>query len=165
MEPIPPGSGATLRSRESRYSYVSPMEERLVRVDSLWRVVNYANPEKVARIAAAMRRDGWQGRPLLIEEDVDGRHSAWTGCHRISAAREAGLVEVPCRVITRRESQQYLDRLPEVEGYSSLREALTNPTNGGGYYDHQRLAGLRRLGFAEAAAALEEEIAVQEAGS
>jgi hypothetical protein len=125
-------------------------------------VVNYANPEKVARIAAAMRRDGWQGRPLLIEEDLDGRLNAWTGSHRISAAREAGLVEVPCRVITRRESQDHLDRLSDTEGYSSLREALTNPANGGGRYDHQRLTGLQRLGFVEAATALEEEIAAQD---
>jgi len=138
------------------------MEERLVCVDSLWLVVNYANSVKVVRIAAAMRRDGWQGRPLLIEEDVEGRLHAWTGSHRISAAREAGLIEVPCRVITRRESQQYLDRLPDVVGYSSLREALTNPANGGGYYDHQRLAGLQRLGFVEVAAALEEEIGAQD---
>ena len=140
------------------------MEKRLVRVNSLLRVVNYANPENIARIAAGMRRDGWQGWPHLIEEDLDGRLSAWTGTHRILGAGKSrtGRGSLPsCRVIRPREPQDHLDRLPGTESYWSLWEAPTNPANGGDRHDHQRLAGLQRLGFVEAASALEEEIAAQ----
>lgn len=137
------------------------MEVRLVRMDSLWRVVNYANPENVTRIAAGMRRDRWQGWPLLIEEDLDGCFSAWTGTHRILGARNSRTGRgslPPSRVIRRRESQDHLDRLPGTEGYPSVWEAVTNPANGGDRHDHQRLAGLQRLGFAATAL---EEIAAQ----
>ena len=45
-----------------------------------------------------MLGNGWQGRPLLvIERDED--YLAWTGSHRIAAARDAELVTIPCYVI------------------------------------------------------------------
>jgi hypothetical protein len=97
---------------------------------------------------------------LLVEEGLYGQTVAWTGSHRIEAAKLARLREIPCRVITRAESQAALHRLPDTEGYSSLREALTKRSNGGGPLDRERLEGLRRLGgLDEAAAALEVEIA------
>ncbi len=46
-------------------------------------------------------------------------------------------------------------------GYS-LRQALTNPSNGGSPGDAGRLKGLRSLGLDEAAAALDEEIRSEE---
>ena len=45
-----------------------------------------------------MERDGWQGRALLVSAR-DGRFFAYTGSHRIAAARAAGLDQVPVVVI------------------------------------------------------------------
>ena len=45
-----------------------------------------------------MLANGWQGRPLLvIERDED--YLAWTGSHRIAAARDAELETIPCYVL------------------------------------------------------------------
>lgn len=53
-------------------------------------------------LAADMRENGWQGRPLLVIEREDD-FVAWTGSHRIAAAIEAGLSDVPCHVVDERE--------------------------------------------------------------
>ncbi|MGE0434467.1 MAG: ParB N-terminal domain-containing protein [Planctomycetota bacterium] len=48
-----------------------------------------------------MIADGWQGRPLLaFSTDTPAEpFVAWTGSHRIAAAREAGLSAIPCVVL------------------------------------------------------------------
>lgn len=46
-----------------------------------------------------MQANGWVGRPLLVIERVDGTFQAWTGTHRIHAARNAGLATIPCYVV------------------------------------------------------------------
>jgi hypothetical protein len=124
--------------------------------------VNYQDPAKVERIAESMRTNGWQGRRLLVEQSHDVRVYAWTGSHRIAAAKAAGLATVPCRIITLDEADKALAQLPDTVGYQSLRDALTSSRNGGGRLDRDRLAGLRRLGMDDAATALEEEIAAEE---
>jgi ParB-like chromosome segregation protein Spo0J len=135
------------------------MEDRILAPDWL-HGVNYPKPEKVQRIAAKMKAHGWNDRPLLIEEGLHGQLVAWTGSHRIEAAKLAGIRDIPCQVITHAESQAALERLPDTVGLSSLRDALTKRSNGGGPRDHERLEGLRRLGGLDvAAAALELEIA------
>jgi len=49
-------------------------------------------------LAKDMKANGWCGRPLLvIERDSD--FLAWTGSHRIAAARLAGLDFIPCYVL------------------------------------------------------------------
>lgn len=122
--------------------------------------VNYVDEGKVRRIAASMKARGWDGRPLLVEEDLHRGLTAWTGSHRIEAAKVAGLREIPCRVIIHDEVLAAFARLPDPVGYFSLRGALSSPSNRGGRLDRARLEGLRRLGgLDEAAAMLEEEIA------
>jgi hypothetical protein len=124
--------------------------------------MNYPKPATVERIAASMRAKGWEGRPLLVEEGQDGRWYAWTGSHRIEAAKAVGLAAIPCRVITRGEGGHALARLPDTVGFQALRKALKKRRNGGGPSDPERLAGLRQLGLDEAAAVLEEEIGADE---
>lgn len=58
-----------------------------------------AKAEKVTRLAADMKMRGWVGRPILAHADGNGRPWAWTGSHRIAAAREVGIV-VPVVYIT-----------------------------------------------------------------
>jgi hypothetical protein len=49
-------------------------------------------------LTTEMKENGWKGRPLLvIERDSD--YLAWTGSHRIAAAKQAGFTHVPCYVL------------------------------------------------------------------
>jgi len=48
-----------------------------------------------------MARDGWRGRPLLVEVVREG-WLAWTGTHRLSAALCAGVWEVPVVEVNQR---------------------------------------------------------------
>jgi len=54
---------------------------------------------RLADLAASMRGDGWQGRPLLVYVDHTGEYQALTGSHRLAAAKLAGLDEVPVVVL------------------------------------------------------------------
>ncbi len=56
------------------------------------------NQSAVAEIVQEMSENGWRGRPLLVIRST-GRFVAWTGSHRIAAARDAGLATVPCYVL------------------------------------------------------------------
>ena len=125
----------------------------------IYSTVNFTRPEKVEKIAAVMRLNGWEGRPLLVEEGLDDRIFAWTGSHRIAAAKVIGLTTIPCRVLTRVESEAALQRVADPVGYLSLRDALTMKANGGGKFDPQRLEGLRGLGgLDDLAEALQEDL-------
>ncbi|MEU0236727.1 ParB N-terminal domain-containing protein [Nocardiopsis sp. NPDC006198] len=48
--------------------------------------------DHVNEIAASMETDGWQGAPLVVLGDYA---RAYTGTHRLAAAEQAGLDEVP----------------------------------------------------------------------
>jgi len=79
-------------------------------------------------LADDMRENGWQGRPLLVIER-DNDYLAWTGSHRIAAARDAGLNQIPCYVL----SESKLIAL----GFEAER---------GHVEDRERLEILRKLG-------------------
>lgn len=106
------------------------------------------NPEKAQEIAESMKRVGWKGRPLLVVKDGD-REIAWTGTHRLEAAKRAGLSR---------------DQVPtlEVSG-AKLRdagydvEALTKQGK------KERIEALRKSGQEDAARILEEERAAGKA--
>jgi hypothetical protein len=49
-------------------------------------------------LTSEMKENGWNGRPLLVIEG-DSDYLAWTGSHRIAAARLAGFTSVPCYVL------------------------------------------------------------------
>lgn len=49
-------------------------------------------------LADDMEENGWSERPLLVIER-DNDFLAWTGSHRIAAAKLAGLVSIPCYVV------------------------------------------------------------------
>lgn len=53
---------------------------------------------KLTALVSAMLAEGWTERAILVHDDGNGVH-AWTGSHRIAAAREAG-VRVPVVYIT-----------------------------------------------------------------
>jgi len=51
-------------------------------------------------LVALMRENGWQGRPLLVEQVRPGRYQAWTGTHRLAAAKRAPLRRVPVVLVS-----------------------------------------------------------------
>jgi hypothetical protein len=57
------------------------------------------NDQLLVQLVENMTENGWQGRPLLVIDRENGDCLAWTGSHRIEAAREVGLPTVPCYVI------------------------------------------------------------------
>jgi uncharacterized ParB-like nuclease family protein len=57
---------------------------------------------KYEALVEAMRLEGWEGRPLLVVYRQGGasyRYQALTGSHRLAAAREVGLKEIPAIVV------------------------------------------------------------------
>ena len=126
--------------------------------------VNKPDSARAETIAKSMRSHGWVGRPLLVEEVNNyGRREyyAWTGSHRIEAAKRAGLTEIPCRVITKEEADEAFQSAGyEQYGFSCWRQAVTAKH---GMFDEKRLVGLECAGLVEAAEMLREEIRLQEA--
>ena len=54
--------------------------------------------EKLSRLTESMKNGGWQGRPILAY-DIGNGPEALTGSHRIMAARNAGLDEIPISLV------------------------------------------------------------------
>ena len=129
-------------------------------LDLLWLhpVNSPISEEKVDQLTTSLRH-GWSGRPLLVEEaNVPGPpwYDSWTGSHRIAAAQKAGLVLVPCALITKEEASSASKRGGyDVSGYRSLRDAVQGLD---GPYDSHKLAALEKLGLREAADLMRAEI-------
>jgi ParB-like chromosome segregation protein Spo0J len=51
--------------------------------------------QKAERLASEFEQSGWEGPPLLVDEPEPGRTTAIDGSHRIAAARDSGMDEVP----------------------------------------------------------------------
>ena len=61
------------------------------------------NPAKLQRITESLRCDGWRPgeRRIVVEESRWGMiYRAWTGSHRIQAARDLGLPKILCLLIS-----------------------------------------------------------------
>jgi len=54
--------------------------------------------KKLDELVRNIKAHGWVGRPLIVEEFGEG-YQAWTGSHRLIAAKQAGLEKVPVIVI------------------------------------------------------------------
>lgn len=55
------------------------------------------DPDLVSEIAVSMRTDGWQGAPLVVLPDYA---RAYSGTHRLAAADQAELDEIPAVTLT-----------------------------------------------------------------
>jgi hypothetical protein len=82
-------------------------------------------------LTASMKENGWKGRRLLVI-DRESEYLAWTGSHRIAAAREAGLAVVPCYAL---DEQELLKR-----GFDCDQPIM----------DYQRLEILKKIGDKDA---------------
>jgi hypothetical protein len=87
-------------------------------------VQDYTDAAHVAEITASMKRDGWNGAPVVADYELReaGQDRAYTGTHRIAAWREAGHDELPC---------VYIEDLAEALGIDWA--ALMSEHRGDGY--------------------------------
>lgn len=135
------------------------MESREIPPGRLHGVNSPFNQDHLGKLVESMKREGWVGRRLLVEEVRDGdicRFFAWTGSHRIEAAKRAGLAAVPCQVMTHAECDQAFSAAGyEKYGFDSWRGAVTSAE---GRLDKHRLRGLEKAALHQAAAMLREEL-------
>jgi hypothetical protein len=73
-------------------------------LDEITPIHEVRNLKLVKELVSDMRENGWQGQPLLVIERAQD-YFAWTGCHRIEAAKQVGYSSVPCYVIQERDLQ------------------------------------------------------------
>ena len=110
------------------------------------------SPERFAAIVKSMKAKGYQGRPVLAYVDPgDGYFRGLTGCHRIAAAKEAGLSSIRVKLI----SAKHFVRAARSVGdeWGDLSYALEYGS------EVDRLGVLTRYGLKDAAASLRREIA------
>lgn len=67
---------------------------KTVRISSIVQFHEVRDLKKYQKLKADMEKNGWNGRPLLVVE-YEGKYIALTGSHRLSAAKSAGLKEIP----------------------------------------------------------------------
>ena len=125
------------------------------------RQVNYARDDRlVARLVESMMKEGWTQRPLLVEEARDASHTeyfAWTGSHRIEAAKQAKLPSIPCWVLRQHEADLAFESAGyDLDSYSCWRDALGRGTR---RQEWNRLEALKNAGLGDAADVLEQELA------
>ena len=90
-------------------------------------------------LIVSMKEEGWSGRPLLVIERTDD-FLAWTGTHRVYAAREVGFEKVPCYVVDESVLKQH--------GFDAFY---------GHCLDYERLAICKKIGDEEATNLMELE--------
>jgi hypothetical protein len=94
--------------------------------------IDTSSRTRMGDLRELMRRltlQGWQGRPLVVEDTSPHRYQAWTGTHRLAAARRVGLRRVPVVLIDKRKWIRYWGPaeglfIDEVDGDRYLREAI-----------------------------------------
>jgi ParB/RepB/Spo0J family partition protein len=69
------------------------------RLVTLRRNPQYLTPHQMEALKASIRRDGFLA-PVLVRPTDDGRFEIVSGNHRVMAAVELGMKEVPCLVAT-----------------------------------------------------------------
>ena len=97
---------------------------------------------KLLMLVEAMQAGGWTGRPLLVVDEGGGDYVALTGSHRLAAALESGLSEVPVVVVPQCER---LTVEPVLGGVDVCFDGVRLSE------DDERLAAMEELGHEVAA--------------
>ncbi|WP_300667268.1 ParB N-terminal domain-containing protein [Desulfoluna sp.] len=130
----------------------------------IWQIEPPHKPRDCSRVKKLEQnlKGGWIGRPLLVEQlkligELSQRYAAWTGSHRIAAAKNLGFKSVPCLMITLEEANIAIDRggYNRKVGYSSLRNAISGHD---GLGDTHKLTALVEVGLSDAAEIMRTEI-------
>lgn len=111
---------------------------------------------KFDRLVDSMKREGWGGRPLLVEHIESSAYMGWTGSHRIAAAMEAGIEEVPAYAV----DAEALDAMAEAE--PRWERDYYGLWAGAALDDWERVEMLRAAGDAPSAYLAEQEVVENE---
>jgi len=88
--------------------------------------------DQLEALITSMREFGWKGRPIVVADTQDG-FVAFTGSHRLAAAKDAGVPSIPIIVMTpdefhvAREAGVFQDDRMEAllaEGYRAIGELM-----------------------------------------
>jgi ParB-like nuclease domain len=149
---------------DGRLSEGASMDLQSANLDpaGIWPVNQTHDTALLVRLTAGMVASGWTERALLVEEEPSGgrRYFAWTGSHRIQAARDAGLATVPCRVLERGLAEQAFRAAGyDLGTYQCWRDAIGR---GRGDQERRRLDAAKAAALSETVRLLEEEQAAQD---
>jgi hypothetical protein len=93
----PETGGFFVSSAPADYNLASVME--FLDIDLIVPLHEPRSAALLAELKDSMMEDGWNGRALLvIEREAD--YLAWTGSHRLAAAKSVGISHVPCHVVS-----------------------------------------------------------------
>jgi hypothetical protein len=92
---------------------------RLVSTTSVYPLHSVYDKYKYTKLVEDMDSHGWIGRPILVEPFGDG-FAAWTGSHRLAAARAAGLSSIPVVIIDVETLLENEGEPPDGKPFSSL---------------------------------------------
>jgi hypothetical protein len=106
---------------------------------------------KLHTLVQSMKESGWEGDPVLAIKNGEEDFQAWNASHRIAAAKQAGLDDIPVVAI---EREDFLEAA-EVAGYNEeqAESLLENQED-----DEDRLKILKELGFNVAAEIMRREV-------
>lgn len=107
---------------------------------------------QVRVLTRSMRLHGWKGRSLVGEALQCGDLQAWTGSHRVPAARRARLTSIPVRLVDRAAIGKALGVDPTTIDGALLHHLPPN------WYDDDRAAFLKKIGDELGASALATEV-------
>jgi len=128
---------------------VVAVEELLI--DDIRPLHEVRNKTKLNALIKEIEQHGWTGNPVLVERVNDG-YRAWTGTHRLAAAKEAGLDTVPVVFVdTEKVKKELEDR--EFD-FSKVKNGMVDAT----YDDEDRYKLLEAAGDKKAAAFMQEEV-------
>jgi len=113
---------------------------------------NVRDRKHLRRLYNLMSKDGWQGRPILVEKlhGEKNTYQAWTGSHRITAAEMAILKQIPLYVMDDKLLEKHIRRGRDGSMWNSPDLNKSN--------DKIRWELLVRSGEKRGAALLQEEI-------
>ena len=132
---------------------VVSVEELLI--DDIRPLHEVRNKTKLEALTKEIEQHGWTGNPVLVEKVGDG-YRAWTGTHRLAAAKAAGLDTVPVVFV---DTEKVWKALRYKEDISKIiKDGLVDAT----YDDEDRYKLLEEAGDAQAAALMQEEVAMNE---
>jgi hypothetical protein len=97
-------------------------------------VLKSSREHHLRELMVRLRTEGWQGRPLVVEDTSPHRYQAWTGTHRLAAARRVNLHRVPVVLIDKdkwirrwgrpRKGRLFVDEVgSDMDKYVALLEA------------------------------------------
>jgi len=141
---------------DSKISSVRVVAIKELLIDDIRPLHEVRNKTKLKALTEKIAEHGWQGGPILVEEVLDRGYRAWTGTHRLAAAKAAGLDTVPVVLVDVEKVWEEL-RMRELD-FGKIKDGLVDAT----YDDEDRYKLLEAAGDDRAAALMHNEVEMNE---